>query len=149
MDHKFASLIHLKSLCDQFTNVDVLSIVDVLLKNSKHGAKTVISGLFRQLYLEGESNDLELFQLLNTTAQELIDKHENDPNKLQKDNVFKISDLPDSLLGNIASYLSIKDILKLDVIGKFCNMYHGIYMKTKQELKNIPQNSKWIVAFQN
>ena len=126
MQHKLVSLIKLRSTLDHLSDEDVVTFVDFMLKNSKNAANTVISGIFRQLYFDGESNldgyhgsGTDYFSLLENKAQELIDKRNiksNDNTSNDKSAIscifnISIGNLPDSLLSLIASHLPLNDIL--------------------------------------
>ena len=113
MPHKLASLIRLRTNCELLEDGTVLRFVELLLKHSPHGSKTVTSGIFRQLYFEGESNDDQFLNILNIETAKLIDNannkgiHEKSIDKQSKN----FNHLADSLLSNIASYLPLQEIL--------------------------------------
>ena len=78
----------------------------------------LIAGVFRQLYHEGESNSLKFLHELITKVDTIASSGKNTNTTMKDkqlldtdDKLLKMVDLPDSILSNIASYLSMRYLL--------------------------------------
>ena len=105
------SLIRLRTLCDGFSEKDVIPFVECLLKKSDHGVNSVISGIFRQLYFEGDTNEQRLLHALQHQANKLIKNKEQSRIDVNNDTQCCITDIPDNLLSEIVTHLPAKEIL--------------------------------------
>ena len=107
---KFASLIELTSTWESLPNEEFAAIVKRLLEidTTESYKKAIISGIFQQLYDEGDTNDDMFYADLLVFSRELEANGSTIKKKLAEENHFER--LPDSLLCNIASYLSTRDI---------------------------------------
>ena len=124
---KFSTLIEIRKCftsCHIRDDKDiVLKLVEYLLDNN-HGS-TIISGIFRQLYWEGENNSDEF---LNDLLQHCKTITKNDKNKNKKTEKKRFNGtfdvLPDSLLCHIGSYLTTSEIFsEWDLVNrKFLQM---------------------------
>ena len=118
MMNKFSTIIDFRKCFDSVdicnNNEVIVKLVQHLLDNN-HGS-TIISGLFRQLYWEGENNTSEfLNDLLNYSKQ--ITRTHTDTQKDKVNGTFDL--LPDSLLCHIGSFLTTRGILcKWDLINR-------------------------------
>lgn len=117
MTHKLVSLLELRQKLGKLDDDGVVEFVQSLLKQNRRS--TVIGGIFRQLYAEGESNSHIFLNDISRLCDEITSKHEGDK---QMSNVEardidtnckanRFSSLPDSLLSHIGSYLPVKCIL--------------------------------------
>ena len=110
MQHKFASLVELRTIWDLLDGVSFANVVKQLLEIDVIGSyKTaIISGIFQQLYDEGETND-DLFyvHLLTLSQNSMKQKHSKSESKSIEN---KFDQLADGLLSHIASYLPAKNV---------------------------------------
>ena len=117
MQHKFASLIELTSLWDSLDTQNFLSVLKQVLEIDAIGSykKAIISGIFQQLYHEGESNDYFFYEhLLTLSKDELQSQSQSSITCKQNENKFE--QLPDGLLCHIATYIDAKNV--------FCKWNH-------------------------
>ena len=113
MQHKFACLIQLTTIWESLPCHEFVNIITHLLEIDVVGVykKGIISGIFQQLYDEGDSNDDIFFADLLVFSQNLqIQSQLNVNNINNKPNKNKFSQLSDGLLCDIASYLPSKDV---------------------------------------
>ena len=117
---KFSTLIAIRK-CFTSTHTcndkeTVLKLADYLLDNN-HGS-TIISGIFRELYWEGENNSDEfLNDLLKYCTQITQNDKNHNKEKFKNNGTFDV--LPDSLLCHIGSYLTSREIFgKWDLINR-------------------------------
>ena len=115
MAHKFASLIELTSIWHSLSNANVVKLVEHLFEIDVVGSykKTVISGIFKQIYDEGEMNDDLFFVDLLVLSQQLMKSQLDDskyPNDEETPIESKLEQLPDNILSYIASHLNSKNI---------------------------------------
>ena len=113
MQHKFACLIELRSIWESLCTDSFVHVVKHLLEIDAIGSykNVIISGIFQQIYDEGDSNDDLFFAHLLSVSQnkqELQSKPAMNEMKLNENDKFE--KLPDGLLCNIASYFPAKDI---------------------------------------
>lgn len=110
-NHQVVLLSRLRQCFDHFNSENASSFVKFLIESGK--SSTVLSGIFRQLYQEGNTNSIELLQSLLSKANKLVENQcrvtrAHDKTKGEND-YFEW--LPRSLMCEIGSYLSTKDIL--------------------------------------
>ena len=117
MESKFATLLSIRSCLHSLdgSKDGIINLVQHLLDNDR--GPTIISGIFRQLYWEGEKNSVEFYDKLlkccaniymeNETKQNCEDEDNNTPHK-PVCGEFEI--VPDSLLCQIGSYLETSQI---------------------------------------
>ena len=112
MPHKFASLIEVASIWHSLSNANVVKVAEHVLAKDVVGlyTKAVISGIFKQIYDQGEMNDDLFFTDLLVLSQELMKSQSKDsksPNDEETSVVeSKLEQLPDNVLSYIASYLN-------------------------------------------
>ena len=70
MTHSLTFLSQLRQTLSVLDDDSILSFIEHLLKNGKK--ETVIIGIFRQLYNEGEKNNKSFLKSLTVTAQKLL-----------------------------------------------------------------------------
>ena len=105
MQHKFASLIELTTIWESLSNDELVTVIKHILENDVVGSfkKAIISGIFQQIYDDGDLNDDMFFADLLVLSQDLkkseIQSHES-----------RIEQLADTLLCHIASYLPAKNV---------------------------------------
>ena len=141
---KFPTLIAIRRSLDKVSDGGLLNVVNHLIKNNH--SSTIVSGIFRQLYFEGDSNSQEFLDELLTLCQniEKQDK-EDDVKQMAIDKGIdkskpKINDIPDSLMNHITSYLNMKDIFNGWVhINRRCSEI-GIY----NNIELIEWDTQWI-----
>ena len=116
MQHKFACLIELRSVWDSLSTDSFGHVVKHLLEIDVLGSykKAIISGIFQQLYDEGDSNDDLFFAHLLEVSQNAQKLHSqsrkaNDDSRLNIGK-NKFLQLPDGLLCHIATYLPARCI---------------------------------------
>ena len=117
MQHKFACLIQLTTIWESLPLHDFVNIIKHLLEVDALDVykKRIISGIFQQLYDEGNSNDDMFFADLLVFSQNLqlksqaakVSNNIHDDDKSSKN---KLEQLSDGLLCEIASYLPSKNI---------------------------------------
>ena len=123
MTHNFACLIEARSIWETLSQDDFQNVVDHLIKSNHK--KTVISGIFRQLYHEGDANDDKFYDDLLTISRTAQSQSQNKICTNQADaTVNEISDdcepqihfinyfdfVPNDLFCNIASHLTAYDV---------------------------------------
>ena len=72
MIHKLVSLVQLRTKLERLDDPSIVQFVTFMLSTWEKGSETVISGIFGQLYTQGESNNAALLLSFNGKAQELI-----------------------------------------------------------------------------
>ena len=117
MESKLVTLFTIRSSLDRLCNSkdDIIAFVKHLLDNNHES--TVISGIFRQLYREGEKNSMEFYsKLLNWCTNTHVDVDETKQNsKENKNNTIdpicgEFDSVPDSILCQMGSYLEASEI---------------------------------------
>ena len=113
---KFKSLMKFRSLLDQLSPEGLTLFINHLIQNDR--ASTIISGLFHELYSQGESNTQEFFNQLVDVCNSIILKDSNNSKtkvtltkEKQKQNNNTLSNLPDPILSHIGSYVTLNDLL--------------------------------------
>ena len=117
MTHKFLQLLTLRANLSSLSDEKLLEWLKYFL-SEQTGKSTIISGLFRELYNQGENNDNLFWNRLVVKSNELIDNktsnnNENNNELLYDDNdnnIDYISNIPDSLLSNIGLYLNTQEL---------------------------------------
>lgn len=107
---KIVQLVSLREEFDKFRDEDVSTFIKVLLDHNKRD--TILSGIFRQLYREGDKNSDNLLMLLLTEAKSVNTNAQNTKGKanIKNNSNNEIDNMPDSLLSKIGSYLPSKNI---------------------------------------
>ena len=106
MSHKFATLTELISIWESVDTKEFVIVLKHLLEIDCVGVykKAIISGIFKQLYNDGESND-DMFLADLLVVSEGLQQSNPPPS-----NESEFEMLPEGLICNIASYLPAKNI---------------------------------------
>ena len=109
---KFASLIELRHIWDSLSNENIVKVVQHVLENDVIGEykKTIISGIFKHIYEDGETNDYSFFADLLVLSHELKQSQSESQSKDLKRNESKLEQLPDGVISHIASYLPARNV---------------------------------------
>ena len=112
MQHKFASLIELTSIWDSLDTQSFVSVLKQLLEiDAIDSYKTaIISGIFQQLYHEGESNDHLFYAHLLTLSKDALKSRSQSQSIASKKIENKFEQLPDGLLCHIATFIPAKNV---------------------------------------
>ena len=115
MQHKFASLIELRKVWNSLDTDGLLSVLKALLEIDVIDSykNAIISGIFQQIYDEGESNDDMFFAHLLTSSYNALSQQQAQSTNVKnsrQSNQDKFEQLADGILCNIASYLSCKNV---------------------------------------
>ena len=117
--HQLVLLSQIRQCFEQFTCATTQSLVKFLVDEGKQSI--ILNGIYRQLYYDGDSNQIQFLQSLLSQSKQFIQSQSstNDTsiNAITNDNHFKR--LPDSLMCEIGSYLSSKEILtKWNIVNR-------------------------------
>ena len=112
MQHKFASLIELTSIWDSLETQSFLSVLKQVLEIDVIGLykKAIVSGIFQQLYHEGESNDYFFYAHLLTLSKDELKLQSQSTSMTSTQNENQFEQLPDGLLCHIATYIEAKNV---------------------------------------
>ena len=114
MSHKLLTLLTLRQTLEQLSPDTLLEWISWLLRQNG-GAKTVVAGLFREFYNQGNNNTNQFLSDLVAEATTLAAKNTKQVVKKQVESdddekIDHISDLTSDLLCNIASNLPAQDV---------------------------------------
>ena len=82
MIHKFIQLLSLNHNLTQLSDENLLVWLETFIKKP-NGKSTVIAGIFRELYNQGENNTDEFFSGLTDKSNQLVDNENKIKNKLK------------------------------------------------------------------
>ena len=123
MTHKFVKLLELNTNLKKLEEDELIEWIKHLISNQKDGKLTIVKGIFRELYNQGEINNHHLLdQLLNKSIECRIKKttsitnsqrnkninNNNNNEEIQKD---IISNIPENILSDIIKYLTNNELL--------------------------------------
>ena len=118
---KFSTLISIRRCFDSVTISNEKRVVSKLVEHlldSNHGS-TILRGIFRQLYWEGEDNSEQFLNDLLSCCQKITSK-DNTEKKIKKIGINCAFDqLPDSLMCHVGSFLTTREIFsKWDLVNR-------------------------------
>ena len=110
MSHPLVVLVQIRQKLDSLKDDELTDVLKYLIGNNCRS--TIISGLFYQLYQQSTSIDL-LNDILLHIDRIKLESENSDQQQRKKSEIIKVSlcDIPNNLLSNIASYLSLSEIL--------------------------------------
>ena len=107
MSHPLARLVEIRHKLDTFSDGQLGEFVNFLIDENHQSI--LISGIFRQLYSEASNN--EILTKISTKIDEIFSlRHRRAKKTHYKSSATRLTDLADSLLCKIGSYLSTKEI---------------------------------------
>ena len=117
--HQLVLLSQLKQYLEQFTCATTQSFVKFLVDEGQKS--TILNGICQQLYHDGDSNSIQFLQSLLSHSKKLVQSqsacNQAPTNSITNKDYFKR--LPDSLISEIGSYLSSKEILtKWNIVNR-------------------------------
>ena len=120
---KFPTLVRIRQSLENVSEKGLLCVVNHLIKNNH--TSTIVSGIFRQLYAEGESNSQDFFNEFLDLCQN-VEQEETCTKQITPSNCC-LDKLPDTLLNHVVSYLDIQDIFNgWNHINRRCVQVGGI-----------------------
>ena len=106
MAHPLVCLIQIRQKLDFISDDDLIKFVEYLIHENQRSI--IVSGIFRQLYEQSASN--ELLHNLHSKLHEFYSSRSRKVSANSQDANILFTNIPDNLLCNIGSFLSIQDI---------------------------------------